>query len=81
MPNNSFTLFLKSIWVRTIFKFTIWLEKLQRKKAYFTSLAHCTLSLFTAPLLTLNTSLQMSVPKNVVTIRDLQAEVSHTDMA
>jgi hypothetical protein len=35
----------------------------------------------TAPLLTLNTSLQMSIPKNVVTIRDLQAEVSQTDMA
>ena len=73
MLSNSFTLFSKSTWVRMILKFTIWLEKLQRKKAYFTSLAHCTLSLVTAPLLTLNTSLQMSIPKNVVTIRDLQA--------
>ena len=71
--NSSFMHFSKSIWVRMILKFTIWLEKLQRKKAYFTSLAHCTLSLVTAPLLTLNTSLQMSIPKNVVTIRDLQA--------
>ena len=57
------------------------IEKLQRKKAYFTSLAHCTLSLVTAPLLTLNTSLQVSVPKNVVTIKDFQAEVSQADMA
>ena len=35
----------------------------------------------TAPLLTLNTSLQLSVSKNVVTMKDLQAEVLYTDMA
>ena len=44
-------------------------------------MAHCTLSLVTAPLLTLNTSLQMSVPKNVVTVKDFQAEISQADMA
>jgi len=35
----------------------------------------------TAPLLTLNTSLQLSIPKYVVTIKDFQAEVSQADMA
>jgi hypothetical protein len=35
----------------------------------------------TAPLLTLNTSLQLSVAPNVRTIREFQAEVSQADMA
>jgi hypothetical protein len=36
--------------------------------------------LVTAPLLTLNTSLQLSVTKNVRTMKDFQAEVSQADI-
>jgi hypothetical protein len=35
----------------------------------------------TAPLLTLSTSLQLAVIKNVVTINDFQAVTSQADMA
>ena len=78
--SSSSTRFSRSTWVRTLLNDGR-IEKLQKKKAFFSSLAHCTLSLVTAPLLTLNTSLQMSVPKNVVTVKDFQAEISQADMA
>eukprot|EP00347_Sterkiella_histriomuscorum_P016067 403354614 len=51
------------------------MEKVQRKKAYITSFAHCMLSVFTAPLLTINTSLQQSIPNNAKFITNFQLDI------
>ena len=44
------------------------MHKISQRKVYMTACSHILLSLVTAPLFTVSTSLQISNPNNVVTI-------------
>ena len=45
--------------------------EVNNRRTYATALAHVCLSFFTAPLLTLSTSLQVSAPMTRMTLEDL----------
>jgi hypothetical protein len=48
------------------------MQELATRKAYFTSASHILLSFMIAPLFTISTSMQLSIPYNAVTINEFR---------